>query len=103
MVAVCQWDEPSEENYLWRRMQTSEQQSQRARKNILQKTMTFAKRAMALTASSKPTKQETFDAFMKAINEYNNFGAACSNDLIRISQDHADQLFGFMASWFQWC
>ena len=44
----------------WRRIQVHEQQSERQRKNILQKVLTFAARARELQCEDMGSKFETF-------------------------------------------
>ena len=103
MIAVFLGEEAVETNYLWRRLQTSEQQSQRQKKNCLQKALTFAKRAADfLPPLREQSGKDRLLAWQKAVAEYNSYGAALSNPLLRISDDHAEQLFGFSVSWFNY-
>lgn len=96
MIAVCEWEEVNETNYLWRRLQSSEQQAQRQKKNVLQKALVFARRTWQLVSQpDTASHKEIYQAWMKAVDEYNGFDAALSNDQLRISRDHAEQLFSF--------
>ena len=98
VVAVFLGTETSESNYLWRRLQVSEQQAQRQKKNCLQKALTFAKRAKDFQGRD-PSSKDQLLAWQKAVDEYNRYGAAASNALLRISEEHSEQLFGFSVSW----
>lgn len=108
----------------FRRIQLTEQQTEKQKKNILQKCMVFSRRAKELqsedgsilTSFSFPLLpfmhwsiinhaslqdsaawQDERVAFMEAINEYNNFGQAAHATRLQIDEVSASQLYGFQA------
>lgn len=87
-------------HYDWKRLQTSEQQAQRERKSILQKALVFARRADSLMLEDSlgydgPDGKRS--AFLKAVQEYNNYGAAVANPRLQITEDAALELFALRA------
>ena len=98
---MTHWVEDSPEKYLWRRLQVNEQQSQRQRKNILQKALLFGKRADQLMLEHGSTnKHEDYKRFFQqGIAEHNGYGVAEANDSYRIAPDLAESLYSFKVPW----
>lgn len=147
MLPTVIHNEEREEFYAFRRLQLSNQETDRQKKNTLQMCLIFDQRARSIQKAGIPqrpwsqniswsssvcfglrkehlqaffpvsllpikrqedenygdSKEDYKAAFLKAVEEYNNFGVACTQAKLRIDDSLALSLLGFKAGAITTC
>ncbi|CAE7697005.1 unnamed protein product [Symbiodinium sp. CCMP2592] len=96
----------AEHEYNWRRLQLNIQATEKQRRNMLQQCLIFHARAEDILADNwqqcvatagaakKDSKEAYHTAFLAAISEYNNYGAAKTSSKYQIDSGTANAMFG---------